>query len=222
MKDQGSGKILLHGLFVLVFLVGSCRTEEDLNQSLAEAIENGDPGRVEQLLQQGADINYMPDDAFGFSPLHMAAVYGRPEIIKLLAANNADPALFDKNGYTVVHAAVNYKQMECLEAFVPIGVPLDVRGRLCGCPPLFYAVVDNQAEMVELLLANGCDAGFVTEEGDSLLHKAAFYGFAETCGVLMAAGADPLQENDAGETAVDVALKFDEKECLQILTGAEE
>lgn len=53
--------------------------------------------------------------------------------------------------------------------------------------------------------------------GDTLLHQAASQGNAAALAQLLALGGDPLLANTAGETAVQVAQRFEDKDVLVVL-----
>jgi ankyrin repeat protein len=54
----------------------------DINSDLLEAAEAGDTARVEQLLEQGADVNAKDKD--GYTALMLAAFSGHTETVKTL------------------------------------------------------------------------------------------------------------------------------------------
>ena len=59
-------------------------------QDICQAIEKGDPERLEALIEEGADIDQFID-ANGNTPLHMAAVKGQMECMRILFSAGADP-----------------------------------------------------------------------------------------------------------------------------------
>lgn len=181
----------------------------------------GNTGNVEKLIEKGADVNCMAADRSKFTPLHYAVIHGHPDMIKLLAKHHADFKAADGNGYSAAHTCVIYKKPECLETLIALNAPIDLPGAIEGLTPLYYAVTDNQPETVKLLIENGCNTDITSHDGSSLLHKAAFYGYADVCRILLEKGLKPDLSDKAGKTAIDIARQFNEKACIDILSGAE-
>lgn len=74
-----------------------------------------------------------------------------------------------------------------------------------GFTPLVAAVVTEQNEALEWLLANGADANARNGDGGTALIAATFLGMAEAARALLASGADPAASNDEGQTLWDIA-----------------
>ena len=73
--------------------------------SMANAIINQRDDWVEQLIQNGADVNQV--DEYGFTPIIQAAIVDNVKIAKLLLAAQADVNQTDMVGSTALHWAVN-------------------------------------------------------------------------------------------------------------------
>ncbi len=90
-KSAESTKLLLaHGANAEV------RVED--KTPLLRAVDDRNKGKIEALLQGGAEVNAR--DNFDHTPLHLAVLYGNSEIISLLLAHKADVNARDKNGQT--------------------------------------------------------------------------------------------------------------------------
>ncbi len=63
------------------------------------------------LLDCGANIN--ATNYKGFTPLHLASFYCRPDIVKLLLFNNADTSIKDMNSKTALNVAGGYRRNMC-------------------------------------------------------------------------------------------------------------
>jgi palmitoyltransferase len=207
---------------VLFFAVGimliSCQSQEKLNQLLITAVIQGDLAQAEGLIAKGADVNTRSNDGLGFTLLHYAAVNDQPEMIRLLAKHKADFSVADQNGYTVAHACVNHHMVKCLKTLIELDAPLDRPGQICGETPLYYAVIDNKADMVNLLIDHGCDPETATSEGSTLLHKAAFYGHAELCRLLVEKRLDPNRKDKDGKTPREIAVEMKHNLCVNVLS----
>ena len=49
------------------------------------------------------------------TPLHLAVLVNKPEIISVLLIAGANPNLLDRHGYTSVHISVSKQQHECMD-----------------------------------------------------------------------------------------------------------
>jgi ankyrin repeat protein len=72
--------------------------------------------------------------------------------------------------------------------------------------PLFIAVHEESAQMVNFLLSQGADISIRDRVGRTALHTAAWYGRIEPLQLLLAAGADPKLTDDDGQTPLHLAL----------------
>ena len=66
-----------------------------MQSELVQATRLGNIERVQQLLQDGADVNSGTDAG---TPLTAASLAGRPELVELLLDNGADPDREDASG----------------------------------------------------------------------------------------------------------------------------
>ena len=66
------------------------------------AISKGDLETVKKFIEYGADVNLMSED---LTPLMIAALYNKHEIIKVLLASGANPSTKNEKGYTALKYA---------------------------------------------------------------------------------------------------------------------
>lgn len=66
------------------------------------AISKGDLETVKKFIEYGADVNQISED---LTPLMIAALYNKHEIIKILLANGANPKAKNEKGYTALKYA---------------------------------------------------------------------------------------------------------------------
>lgn len=76
----------------------------DLNSLLCEAAQGSDVAMVAWLLRDTTKVNFAHQH--GESPLHCAAKYGQLKMIKLYLDRGGDIDMLDKNGKTVLNAAI--------------------------------------------------------------------------------------------------------------------
>jgi hypothetical protein len=70
---------------------------------LLHAVHKAQPASANALLDGGADPN--ASDAYGTTPLMMAAGYGYTDLVKILLARGANPRLADSKGVTAIDLA---------------------------------------------------------------------------------------------------------------------
>jgi hypothetical protein len=122
---------------------------------LVRAAGKGDVEAVGRLLDSGADPDARDPDADGYPSPVWAAVYARkPEVIRLLAAADAD--LDAGFPYTPLGAAVNYRNLELIRALVEGGADVN-RADNSDETPLLIAVTDEDVDTAAELVRLGAD-----------------------------------------------------------------
>lgn len=80
-----------------IYLQGK-EDEMEKGNELYEAVKKNDIKRVKELIEQGADVNYVYcPDKYGYTPLHMAAYFAAGKIVEILLENgcNVNPISVD-------------------------------------------------------------------------------------------------------------------------------
>ena len=187
--------------------------------ALHAAILRTQPALVQALLVRGADPNVpltrstpVPRWTFqhiftlrekGATPFMLAAKYLEPEIIRVLAEAGADPLLPMEDGTTALMAAVGLGANRSTTR----------RNRLIA-PELVSAEWADRA-LVQATVQAALDAGAGTavdavgRRGDTALHAAARYGYRGAAELLIAQGADPEAQNEAGTTARELLERLE-------------
>lgn len=80
--------------------------------SFCKAIMQGDIDTVKKLIALGEDVN---QKSLGMAPIHFAARYNQPEILKLLIENGANIKQRSDKGYTAKKYAELSNATEALE-----------------------------------------------------------------------------------------------------------
>jgi ankyrin repeat protein len=75
------------------------------------AVCEGDIENVKKLIKYGSDVNKLSRD---MSPLMLAARFNKVEIIKILLASGANPALENEKGFKAIHYAEYVKANESI------------------------------------------------------------------------------------------------------------
>ena len=82
---------------------------DDTDTTLLHLAANASPAVLELLLQSEAEVNQQNED--GITPLHVAAMWGNSEAVRLLLDYGADPVVCDDEDMTPLdHAMREGKQ----------------------------------------------------------------------------------------------------------------
>jgi ankyrin repeat protein len=122
---------------------------------LYEACAIGDRARVGELLEadKGAGNSFAPD---GFAPIALAAFFGHPEIVQLLALNGADVNAQARNPMKVaaLHAAVAARDARSVEILLQHGADPNLRQQN-DYTPLMAAEANGDHRIISLLKEHG-------------------------------------------------------------------
>ncbi len=190
--------------------------------ALHAAVLRGDLELVETLLAYGADPNatvtrgspgrresadyHLDFDWIGTTPFWLAAKFAEIDIMRILAAKNADPMITSKDGTTALMEAM--------------GVPgADRRGRrpVSEWSPgeEEHATLEAATISVEL----GVDVNAVSKAGDTALHRAAERGYNPVVQFLADSGATLDVPNKKEQTPLTLADQLPEPEDGQESTA---
>ena len=158
-----------------------------------------------EALKGGADPNLELKN--GATPLIMAVMRDRPELIEALLQAGAEVNRPGKRGSTPLHVAAGLGRKKCMDLLLKSGAALNAHGAF-GRTPLMDAARMGQLEMMTELL----DAGAEINARDAmdrtaLIHAAeAQKNSLASVRLLVAAGADPmLHDRDLKTAAMHAA-----------------
>jgi ankyrin repeat protein len=163
-------------------------------------------------------------DAYGESPLHIAARHGYPEIVKILLDANAD--INAKSGHsgdmTPIHLAIINGHTEVVEMLIKAGADLNDRGRYAQVSPLLLAAFLGRHEFINTLLNSSADIrGTISGVGETAIMRALTSAEAiRMIKSLVAAGINVNAADRDGRTALHYALSHVElsfDQCKLIL-----
>jgi len=184
------------------------REDPIFKTALHRAAIGGYKGVAELLLAKGADVSAR--DQFPFAtPLHYAAERGHMEVAELLIARGAD--LNAKRGYPAddrpLHSAVRAGRKDVVELLVRKGADVNAKNKE-DQTPLDVALQRNRKDIVDLLIAKSADVS---------IHTAARYGLLKKLKELVSKGSNVNAKNNAGETALDVAIQEYRQDIAKLL-----
>lgn len=144
-----------------------------------EATAAGKADQIPDILKADpqAARRWSPD---GFTALHFAAFFNRPEIAKILIDHQADTAAVGKNPMKVtpLHSAAAAHSAGIVRILLENGAPPNARQE-GGWTPLHEAAQIGDMEMVKLLLDHGADPCAGSDDGKTPLEMAEAKGNME-------------------------------------------
>lgn len=130
-----------------------------------DAAALGHLDRLRARLEEDPDV-VRAFSADGFTALHLAAFFGKPEAARALLEAGADVATYGVNPLAnqPLHAAAAGRHIEVSRLLVAAGAPVNATQH-GGTTPLHAAAQHGDVELVELLLSAGADPLAVTDDG---------------------------------------------------------
>jgi ankyrin repeat protein len=149
-----------------------------------EATAAGKADKVSEILRRdpGAAKSWSAD---GFTALHFAAFFNRPEIVRNLVQHGADVAAVAKNpmNVTPLHSAAAAHSGEIVRILVENGARANVKQQ-GGWTPLHEAAQIGDIEMVRDLLDHGADPQANSDDGRTPAQMAQAKGHEEIAKLL--------------------------------------
>jgi len=186
------------------------RTKTQLRQELGEsqlwqAAWTDDSRRIEQLVEQGVDINTTSAAFGGMNALMIAAREGSCKALQTLITHRAKLDLRDEKGRTALHFAVEGGLPEAVEVLLEAGAnPATHDGEESDL--LRLAIRQRNSRTLRVLVNAGADVHGVDDAGQSVIAFAAQHGSARCVKILLQAGADPSVECHKRKDALAYAV----------------
>jgi ankyrin repeat protein len=187
--------------------------------TIFDAVNAGDFGRVITHLNGGADVNKA--DLYG-TPLHRAASTGQVAIMVALIDAGADlEATGEPEKAHPLHAAALSDRPDVVALLIERGAAIDARDA-AGRTPLMVACSFGSVQAAAALLANGANPRAIDKAWmDSPIHYAAYAGSVELLKLLVAYGADINARNgNNGATPAHYAAKAGYPDVVAYLASA--
>ena len=131
---------------------------------LFDAAAVGEPAVVRRKLSEGWEIEDRSDD--GYTPLHMAAYFGRLDVARLLLQRGADPNAVASNDsrVTPLHSAVSARHRDLAGLLLAHGASANAVQK-GGWTPLHAAAHNGDEAIVDLLILRGADPTRPADDG---------------------------------------------------------
>lgn len=167
------------------------------------------------LLFMGADPNI--SSKYTDTPLDIAIMCNRPDIVQMLLKAHADPNTCAKGGWTPLHSTAVHGFTEYAKILLANGANPNAKDKERGITPLHYAASNKFPEVMKILLTNGANPNARTKDNWTPLHGAVWAGSVECVQILLDHGGDINAKDDKGETPLRKADEYKHPEVVKIL-----
>uniref|UniRef100_A0A8C9P5R9 Ankyrin repeat domain-containing protein 27 n=1 Tax=Spermophilus dauricus TaxID=99837 RepID=A0A8C9P5R9_SPEDA len=185
---------------------GSSRQEEtkkDYREKLARIPTNG----------LGVNVTNLD----GSSPLHVAALHGRVDLIPLLLKHGANAGARNANQAVPLHLACQKGHFQVVKYLLDSNVKPNKKD-ISGNTPLIYACSSGHHEVAALLLQHGASINATNNKGNTALHEAVIEKHVFVVELLLLHGASVHILNKRQCTAIDCAEQNSKiMELLQVV-----
>ena len=154
--------ILALAVTVLMPFVATPQTTLNAGDPVTNSVREGDVQAVRDLVVRNAALNVA--DLDGRTPLILATIASRLDIVEVLLEARARSEFKDGLGNTALHWAAINGDLEIAELLIEAGVQVDERNKQ-GLTPLMLAAKGGNVGVVELLLEHGGDIGLTDYTG---------------------------------------------------------
>ncbi|XP_027286095.1 ankyrin repeat domain-containing protein 27 isoform X3 [Cricetulus griseus] len=171
--------------------------------------------KLAKVPASGLGVNVTNQD--GSSPLHMAALHGRTDLVPLLLKHGAYSGARNTSQAVPLHLACQQGHFQVVKCLLDSNAKPDKKD-LGGNTPLIYACSGGHHEVAALLLQHGASINASNNRGNTALHEAVMGRHALVVELLLFHGASVDILNKRQYTAVDCAEQ-DSKimELLQVV-----
>lgn len=179
------------------------------------------PGLSEEtmgkLIDAGADVNNR--DAWQRTPVISAIMEHNTALVHALLQKGADPNAKDDQGYSPLQVALTYRKLELIDILLAKGADANITDRWTGQSALALACALGLDSEVGKLVEAGGDPNAKDAQGKTPLHVAVqnSYSSSEAVRLLLKKGADPLQKDNEGHSAYDLAYSLDKTGATQLI-----
>jgi ankyrin repeat protein len=198
----------------------AANADELVGHPLFSAIRQGDLHLVASHLREGVSANV--HDEYGTTPLHLAALFGSPEMVALLLDHDANPNAVDKRGGSpLMFAAGDVKKVKLL---LDRGADVHLRSALGNTAIVTAASYVDNLDVVKLLLDRGADLHGHNRNNVTPLAAAVYCGDAKAVRFFLDQGCKPKTIHNlfgsAGNSLLVVAAQNGNAEIVDMLLAA--
>ncbi|XP_004636880.1 ankyrin repeat domain-containing protein 27 isoform X2 [Octodon degus] len=158
--------------------------------------------KLAKIPASGLGVNVTNQD--GSSPLHVAALHGRADLVSLLLKHGANPSARNTNQAVPLHLACQKGHFQVVRCLLDSKTKPNKKD-LSGNTPLIYACSGGHHEIAALLLQHGASINAANNKGNTALHEAVIEKHVFVVELLLLHGASVHVLNKRQRTAVDCA-----------------
>jgi uncharacterized protein len=190
-RDENGQSAYLLAAYAWQFAVMNLLESKGLVLDVYEAAAGGKLDRVNELLRSAPGLVRLPNPA-GDTPVHVAALCNRADVIEALIAYGPDFALRNpkRKNSTAAHLVLRSAPQAPAES------------------------------MAFAMIGNGLDPNLVNADGETILHCAAYTGYPRAIRLLLQKGGEAGARNTAGKSALDIAVANSRREAADLLRRA--
>jgi ankyrin repeat protein len=123
---------------------------------------------------------------------------------------------FHDSGYPPLCLAAFLYDREVIEWLLWLGCDANVRDKI-DSTPIFDAICNPDIEVLRCLVKSGADVNVQNKFGNTALMHAVFQGGQiDKIKILLAAGANTTLKNDKGMSAMDYAVRNEQKQIIEL------
>ena len=204
-------KFFFYGVVLYGFSVVYAGSYEDF----FKAIKQDDVKTMQSLLQRGFDPNTLDPEARHGLIIAVAEPSLKVAEVLIQASGINVNFLNQANESALMYAALHGHL-----AAAKLLISKDADVNKTGWTPLHYAATNGHVEIMQLLLDNHAFVDAGSPNGSTPLMMAAQYGSPQAVKILLDEGAEPLQKNEQGLTALDFARRASRIDAEQLIGEA--
>ncbi len=191
---------------------------ENDSEAIFQAVKQRNLQAVEARITAGGDANLCSES--GWALLHGAALYGTPDMVRILIDAGADVQVAEKHrGKLPIHIAAMNGDVETTMLLLAAGADINDKDQN-GETALTLAAFEGKLMYARCLVEAGADVRIVGKLGKQALYWAAGHGDVEMARLLVEAGAD-INAPDAnhGFRAIHIAASGRHAGMVEWLVG---
>ncbi|KAM8775451.1 ankyrin repeat domain-containing protein 27 isoform 2-T2 [Rhynchonycteris naso] len=171
--------------------------------------------KLAKIPASGLGVNVTNQD--GSSPLHIAALHGRADLIPLLLKHGASVGARNANQAVPLHLACQQGHFQVVKYLLDSNAKPNKKD-ISGNTPLIYACSSGHHEVAALLLQHGASINVSNNKGNTALHEAVIEKHVFVVELLLLHGASVQLLNKRQCTAIDCAEQNSKiMELLQVV-----